>query len=147
MSFVGRCYSLEEAASRNGDDERRNVHRIILMLQSGTARRRCHLLGDFIPLKKQRAGMETTKKKCSSYHFDVTIRNSKAKISFIGRCYSLEEAASRNGDDDRRNVNHIIWMLQLGTARRRCYSLEEAASRNGDDDRRNVQKISDLYIR
>ncbi|GIY41600.1 hypothetical protein CEXT_356651 [Caerostris extrusa] len=55
-----RCYSLEEAASRNGDDERRNVHHIILMLHSGTARRRCHLLGYFIPLKKQRAGMEAT---------------------------------------------------------------------------------------
>ncbi|GIY01438.1 hypothetical protein CDAR_196401 [Caerostris darwini] len=60
MSFVGRCYSLAEAASRNGDDDRRNVHHIILMLQSGRPGQRCHLLGDVIPLKKQRAGMETT---------------------------------------------------------------------------------------
>ncbi|GIY01441.1 hypothetical protein CDAR_196431 [Caerostris darwini] len=60
MSFVGRCYSLEEEASRNGDDDRRNFHHIILMLQSGAARRRCHLLGDVIPLKKKRAGMEMT---------------------------------------------------------------------------------------
>ncbi|GIY01442.1 hypothetical protein CDAR_196441 [Caerostris darwini] len=113
MSFAGRCYSLEEAASRKGDDERRNLHHILLMLQSGRPGQRCHLLGDVIPLQKQRAGMEMTTEEM----------NSKAKISVVGRCYSLEEAACRSGDDDRTNVHHIILMLQSGAARRRCHLL------------------------
>ncbi|GIY29153.1 hypothetical protein CEXT_74911 [Caerostris extrusa] len=69
MSFVGRCYSLEEAASRNGDDDRRNVHHVILMLQSGRAGRRYHFLGDVIPLKKQRAEWRRRKQKGSLYHY------------------------------------------------------------------------------
>ncbi|GIY41598.1 hypothetical protein CEXT_356631 [Caerostris extrusa] len=76
---------LEEAASRNGDDDRRNVHHIILMLQSGTARRRCHLWGDVIALKKQRAGMETTteemfRKLAENFGFAYQIKSNKISI-------------------------------------------------------------------
>ncbi|GIY75115.1 hypothetical protein CEXT_12671 [Caerostris extrusa] len=59
MSFVERCYSLEEVTGSSVEDDNRNVHHIILMLRSGRAGRRCHLLGDLVPLKKHRAGMET----------------------------------------------------------------------------------------
>ncbi|GIY29155.1 hypothetical protein CEXT_74921 [Caerostris extrusa] len=66
-------------------------------------------------------------------------------MSFVGRCYSLEEAASRKGEDDRTNVHHIILMLQSERAgrrpRRRCYSLEEEAARSGDDENRNAHQI------
>ncbi|GIY48777.1 hypothetical protein CDAR_315001 [Caerostris darwini] len=113
MSFAGRCYSLEEAAGSSGDDDRRNVHHIILMLQSGRAGRRCHLLGDVIPLKRQQEAVETMTEEMKS----------RAKMSFAGRCYSLEEAAGSSGDDDRRNVHHIILMLQSGRAGRRCHLL------------------------
>ncbi|GIY36668.1 hypothetical protein CDAR_373051 [Caerostris darwini] len=60
MSFVGRCYSLEEAGGNSGDDDKRNVHHIMLMLQSGRVGRRCHLLGNVIPLKKKQETVETT---------------------------------------------------------------------------------------
>ncbi|GIY41599.1 hypothetical protein CEXT_356641 [Caerostris extrusa] len=68
-------------------------------------------------------------------------------MSFVWIFYSLEEAASRNGDDDRRNVRHIILMLQSRNSKAKMYhvlifySLEEAASRNEDDERRNVHHV------
>ncbi|GIX82882.1 hypothetical protein CEXT_370381 [Caerostris extrusa] len=155
MSFVGRCYSLEEAAIRNGDDDRRNVHHISLRLQSGRSGRRCHLLGDVILLKKQRTGMETTtEEKCSSRRrFGVTIKKSRAKMSFDGRCYSLEEAAfvgskkQETTDEKKCSSYHFDGTIRKSRAKMSfvaiCYSVEEAAgSRNEADDRRNVHHIS-----
>ncbi|GIY81036.1 hypothetical protein CDAR_71371 [Caerostris darwini] len=112
MSLVGRCYSLEEAAGSSGDDDSRNVHHIILMLQSERAGQRFHLLRGVIPLKKQQKIVETT----------TAEMKSRAKMSLVGRCYSLEEATGNSGDDDSRNV-HIILMLQSGRAGRRCHLL------------------------
>ncbi|GIZ03709.1 hypothetical protein CEXT_225701 [Caerostris extrusa] len=105
MSFIGRCYSIEEFWNDNG-----NVHHIILMLQSGRAKihlfmmlfswkldswrrekkcssyhfdvqpgragRRCHFV---IPLKNSRKQWGRRQQKCSSCHFDVTIRKEQGE--------------------------------------------------------------------
>ncbi|GIY75117.1 hypothetical protein CEXT_12681 [Caerostris extrusa] len=62
-------------------------------------------------------------------------------MSFVGRCYSLEEVTGSSGEDDDRNVHHIILLLQSGRAGRRCYYLEEVTGSSVEDDNRNVHHI------
>ncbi|GIZ04931.1 hypothetical protein CEXT_21051 [Caerostris extrusa] len=58
MLFVGRCYSLEEAAESSGKRRLKKCSISKQMAYSGRASRICYLSRGVIPLKKQQKAVE-----------------------------------------------------------------------------------------
>ncbi|GIX82884.1 hypothetical protein CEXT_370391 [Caerostris extrusa] len=54
-----------------------SIQRINLLVQPGKAGRRCHLLGDVIPLKKQQAGMEEDDRR-NVHHISWMLQSGRA---------------------------------------------------------------------
>ncbi|GIY23685.1 hypothetical protein CEXT_597641 [Caerostris extrusa] len=133
MSFVGRCYFLEEVAGSSGDDDNRNVPHIILILSS-SAGAKMSFVGRFYSLEE-----------AARNSGDDDNRNEEQAEYVI--CWEMLFPGGSSGDDDNRNVPHIILILQSSSAGAKmsfvgiCYSLEEAAGSSGDDDNRNVHHI------
>ncbi|GIY32617.1 hypothetical protein CDAR_37011 [Caerostris darwini] len=133
------------------------------MLDSGKARRRCYLLEDVIPMKKQQEAVgETTEEmfNISKYSFGGTFRQSKAKMLFVEM--TIQYIQAEQGEDvicwdmlfprrssrkqwetmteEKFNISKHLFDSTFRQARRRCYLLgyviptKKQQEAVGDDD-------------